>query len=104
MNVFLQDTGGILNRHLVAGERYQLGAEFDMKRVERRAVKRSGTTHRVNSFAGVPAVLLGDMLYATVIFGGYELLLSSTLGIECACQFLFKSRDHVSIEHVSLSG
>jgi hypothetical protein len=37
-----QDAGGVLHRHLVAGERDQAGAQFPVQRVERRAFEGAG--------------------------------------------------------------
>ena len=38
--MFGQDSGRILHRHLVAGERHHAGAEREMKRMKRRARER----------------------------------------------------------------
>ena len=40
MQMFLQDAGGILHRHFIAGERHHLAAKLQMERVKRRAAKR----------------------------------------------------------------
>ena len=50
MEMFGEDAGGILNRHVVAGERPHPRAEFDMQRMKRRAQRR-GIGHGITPVA-----------------------------------------------------